>query len=68
MTEITAPALVIVGEDDIPDFRLVADVLVENLPQARGLILPNCGHIPPLEHPDTFNEALIAFLREPRSP
>ncbi len=61
--EITAPALVIVGEGDVPDFRLVADILAENLPRARELVLPDCGHVPPLEHPDSFNEALLAFLR-----
>ncbi len=62
--EITAPALVIVGESDIPDFRLTADLLAENLPNARKLVLPDCGHVPPLEQPQAFNDALIAFLRE----
>ncbi len=62
--EITAPALVIVGESDIPDFRLTADLLAENLPNARKLVLPDCGHVPPLEQPQAFNKALIAFLRE----
>jgi 3-oxoadipate enol-lactonase len=64
--EIAAPALVLVGEMDIPDFHLVADILAENLPHARKLVLPDCGHIPPLEQPQAFNEALIAFLWEPR--
>ena len=62
--EIAAPALVVVGEMDIPDFRLAADILAENLPNGRQLVLPDCGHVPPLEQPDAFNEALIAFLRE----
>ena len=65
--EIGAPTLVLVGEMDIPDFRLVADVLAENLPHARKALLPDCGHVPPLEQPDTFNEALIAFLRDPHA-
>ncbi len=62
--EINAPALVVVGESDIPDFRLTADLLAENLPNARKLVLPDCGHVPPLEQPQAFNQALIAFLRE----
>ncbi len=65
--EIAAPALVIVGEMDIPDFHLVADILAENLPHARKLVLPDCGHVPPLEQPQAFNEALIAFLRDPHA-
>jgi pimeloyl-ACP methyl ester carboxylesterase len=62
--EIAAPALVLVGEMDIPDFHLVADILAENLSGARKLVLPDCGHVSPLEHPQPFNEALITFLRE----
>ena len=65
--EIGAPTLVLVGEMDIPDFHLVADILAENLPHARKVVLPDCGHVPPLEQPDTFNEALIAFLRDPHA-
>jgi pimeloyl-ACP methyl ester carboxylesterase len=65
--EIAAPALVLVGEMDIPDFHLIADILGENLPHARKLVLPDCGHVLPLEQPDTFNETLIAFLRDPHA-
>jgi 3-oxoadipate enol-lactonase len=65
--EIGAPTLVLVGEMDVPDFHLVADILAENLPQARKVVLPDCGHVAPLEQPDTFNEALIAFLRDPHA-
>lgn len=67
LSEIAAPTLVIAGENDIPDFRLIADLLEENLPHARRLVIPDCGHLPPLEQPDAFNEALIAFLQEAAS-
>lgn len=60
--EIRAPALVVVGERDIPDFLLAADILAENLPGARKLVLPDCGHVPPLEQPQAFNAALLSFL------
>ncbi len=65
--EITAPALVVVGENDVPDFRLIAELLAANLPDARQLVIPNCWHLPPLEHPEAFNQALIAFMREYRA-
>ena len=61
--DIAAPALVIAGEDDIPDFRLIADILAANLPSARQMLMPGCGHVPPLEQPDAFNQVLIDFLR-----
>jgi pimeloyl-ACP methyl ester carboxylesterase len=60
--EIRAPALVVVGERDIPDFLFAADILAENLPGARKLVLPDCGHAPPLEQPQAFNAALLSFL------
>ena len=66
--EVTAPALVIAGENDIPDFHLVADIIAEGLPNARKLVLPDCGHLPPMEQPDAFNEALIGFLGEIAQP
>jgi len=64
LSEIRAPALVVAGEEDIPDFRLIADILATNLPNTRRLVMPGCGHVPPLEDPEAFNAALIAFLRE----
>jgi len=64
LQEIAAPALVLVGELDLPDFHLVAQVLAANLPRARLEVLADCGHVPPLERPEEFNRRLLAFLRE----
>lgn len=61
--EITAPTLVIAGENDVADFRLIADVLAENIPDARLAVIPDCWHLPPVEKPEEFNELLIDFLR-----
>lgn len=63
LQEIRCPALVMVGENDVPDFRLTAEVLAANLPNARLLVMPNCWHLPMLEDPDGFNKALLGFLR-----
>lgn len=60
--EITAPTLVVVGEHDVPDFRLIAEVLANNLPRAHLEVIRDCWHLPPLEQPDIFNATLIAFL------
>ena len=63
LAEIRAPTLVIAGEKDIPDFRLIADVLAENIADARQTIIQDCWHLPPNEKPDEFNNLLISFLR-----
>jgi pimeloyl-ACP methyl ester carboxylesterase len=60
--EVRAPALVVVGELDLPDFRIIADILAENLPRARKLVVPDAGHLPSLERPEEVNAALLSFL------
>jgi pimeloyl-ACP methyl ester carboxylesterase len=60
--EVRVPALVVVGELDLPDFLIIADILAENLPQARKLVVPDAGHLPSLERPEEVNAALLSFL------
>jgi len=67
LSEIRAPTLVLVGEEDLPDFRLIADILAVNIATARQEVIADAGHLPNLEQPDAFNEALLRFLgRHPR--
>ncbi len=58
------PALVIWGAQDavtpLPQGRHLAGLI----PGARLTILPGAGHIPAIESPAPFNDALVAFLRE----
>ncbi len=60
--EINLPALVVVGEHDMispPDeMRAIAAAL----PQAELLLVPDAGHLAPLERPDVVNPALRDFL------
>jgi len=64
LSGVRAPTLVVAGEHDIPDFRLIADLLSENLPQARLFVMPDCWHLPPVEKPAELNRILIEFLRD----
>ncbi|MDO8615735.1 MAG: alpha/beta hydrolase [Dehalococcoidia bacterium] len=61
--EIAAPALVVAGENDVQDFRLIAEILAANLKNARLAVMPGCHHLPPLEDPEAFNDLLLRFLR-----
>jgi pimeloyl-ACP methyl ester carboxylesterase len=63
LAELRAPTLVIVGELDIPDFQIIAEVLAGNIAGARLQVVAGSGHIPPLEQPQAFNEALLQWLR-----
>jgi pimeloyl-ACP methyl ester carboxylesterase len=65
--EIAAPALIMAGELDLPDFLLIAEILAANIPNARRLVVPDAGHVLNLEKPEEVNEALLSVLRDAAS-
>jgi pimeloyl-ACP methyl ester carboxylesterase len=58
------PALIAVGELDMPDFHRGADVLARELPQARLVVIPEAGHLAPLEQPEIFHQLVLDQLRK----
>ena len=54
----------LVGELDIPDFQIIAEILAGNIAGARRQVIADSGHVPPLEQPEVFNRALLEFLEE----
>jgi 3-oxoadipate enol-lactonase len=63
LRELDVPAFVCVGTEDSWSTPEVTAELVGCLRQPTVLTLPGVGHLPNLEAPQQFNEALIAFLR-----
>lgn len=64
LPNITAPTLVIWGQQDriIPIAH--AHVAAKNLPNAKQpLLIDQCGHYPHLEHPAQFNRAVLDFAQ-----
>jgi len=61
--EITVPTLVVSGKRDIPDFVAMAALLAEKVAGSVLEIVPECGHLVPLERPQEANEALLRFLQ-----
>ena len=62
LRELQAPALVMVGEHDLPDMLMIADQLAAGLPGAEQVLVPGAGHLVNLEQPDVFNSTVSAFL------
>ena len=60
--EITAPTLVLLGEQDLPDFHTIARVLAEGIPGAKQMIIPDAGHMLPMEQPEATSQAILSFL------
>jgi 3-oxoadipate enol-lactonase len=61
--EVTVPALVIVGNQDILTPRGDAEELVERIATAELVVISGAAHGFMVEHASTFNRVLIDFLR-----
>lgn len=60
--QISAPALVVVGDDEDAYFSEQADLLTSRLPNARKVTIAKAGHMIPLEQPGPLAEAIVEFL------
>ncbi len=58
------PTLVMVGEDDVLTPPDQVRRLAQAIPGARSTVIPEAGHLAPVEQPETVNQALRAFLAE----
>jgi pimeloyl-ACP methyl ester carboxylesterase len=63
LSEIKVPALVLVGEFDIPDVHAHAGVIESGIPGAKREVILKSGHLIPLEQPEAFNESVLRFLK-----
>ena len=64
LAEIQTPTLIVLGERDLPDFHIIADMLHQQIPGARKVVLPGAGHMANMEAPEKFNEVVLQFLEE----
>lgn len=63
LTGIGQPTLLLCGEDDRVTGMAVSQILLEQLPNARLLVIPGAGHAPHIEQADRFAQAVREFLR-----
>lgn len=61
--ELKLPVLIMWGEQDRFVHSKCAAVAHGEMPHASLCLIPNCGHIPMVETPDIFIEAVEGFLR-----
>jgi len=59
---ITAPTLVVAGEDDPVTPLDMAEELVSRIPSAELTVVPEAAHLIAVEQPDAVNELLLGFL------
>jgi pimeloyl-ACP methyl ester carboxylesterase len=59
---ISVPSLVGGGEQDLLTPASGVRAMARQIPGARTVIVPDAGHLPPIERPSSINEALIELL------
>ena len=62
LAQVKVPVLVLVGEHDEATPPPMSRELAAGLPQARLKIIPGCAHVPQLQSPEVFLEAIGDFL------
>jgi len=62
LAEVKCPALVILGEQDLPHIKEIGGLLVSGISGARLVTIPRAGHMVNLDSPVAFNQALDSFL------
>jgi len=63
LADIKVPTLVVAGSDDKTAPPAVMERMAQKIPGAEYVLLDGCGHLGPMDQPDAFNAALLAFLK-----
>jgi pimeloyl-ACP methyl ester carboxylesterase len=62
LDRVAVPTLLVVGSEDFFTPEPVMALMRERIPGARLVSIPGAGHLPNMENPGAFNEALDVFL------
>jgi pimeloyl-ACP methyl ester carboxylesterase len=61
--KIRVKTMVLGGDKDGEDFPGRARHIADSIPGAELVLIPNAGHVPHIEVPETFNRELLRFLK-----
>jgi len=67
LATVTIPTLLLYGDRDVRAPQDVANALHAAIPKSQMVILPDVGHVSPVEAPALFNREVRRFLRESAS-
>lgn len=62
LEEIPVPLLVIAGQLDVPLFLQLSETLVQRVPGAKRVVIPNAAHMVSMEAPAEFNQLAMDFI------
>ncbi|MDI9409504.1 MAG: alpha/beta hydrolase [Candidatus Pacebacteria bacterium] len=66
LAEIACPTLVMVGEQDQITPLEVARDMAASIADSRLVVVPHCGHLPPIERPEFVAEQMVRFCAKLR--
>jgi 3-oxoadipate enol-lactonase len=62
LPSIKVPTLLVAGSDDKTAPASVMERMAQKIPGSEYVLLEGCGHLGPMDQPEPFNAALLAFL------
>jgi len=62
LSDLKAPALLILGSRDANDAHRIVDLIAGNAPNVQEIIVEGAGHMVNMERPEEFNRAVLDFL------
>lgn len=62
LAKIHCPTLIIVGDEDIVTPPPLSESIHKGIAGSELVLIPQAGHLPNIERPDVFNDALARFL------
>ena len=60
--DIAVPTLVVTGDEDVEDIRVIGDRLAREIPGAERAHIAGAAHLPNLERPEEFDRIVLGFL------
>lgn len=64
LSEIRAPTLILIAENDHPTYREITDKLAAGVRGAKQVVIPGATHLIHMDRPEEFNRAVLGFLNE----
>ena len=62
LTEVQCPALIVVGELDLPDMRPIGEYLADGIAGGSLVTISGAAHLPNMERATEFNRVVLDFL------
>lgn len=62
LAEIAVPSLIVIGDHDVTDAKVAAQLLLAGIPGAEECRYADSAHLPSVEHPERFTAHLRDFL------